>query len=241
MKNYIQQGDILEVVTPSGGYTSGVLYFQGILFGVAVLTSVSGDPNQLKTTGVFELTKAASQAWAIGDPIYWDIANAAATTDASAGPRIGQAANVVDNAAGSTLGYVRLDGIRASGVHHIRKRFTTAQVNAGATLLPAIPGARYRMIDAALIAIGGNAATATSVDILATLTTGRKLVAAAVAGIAQSVVGRAGGSNIAVLADGASFTANDVNTAITIGKTGSDLATATHIDVLFTYAIDSAA
>jgi len=241
MNNYIQQGDILEVVTPAAGYTSGVLYFQGALFGVAVLTTTSGEYNQLKTRGVFELAKAASQAWAIGDPIHWDIANAVASKDPTVGPRIGQAANVVANGVGDTLGYVRLDGIRASSVYHVRKRFTTAEVNAGATLLPAIPGVRYRMVDAAMIAVGGAAATATSVDINATLTTSRKLVAAAVAGLTQSTVARAGASNIAVLADGASFTANDVNTAVTVGKTGSDLATATHIDVLFTYAMDSAA
>ena len=152
MKNYIQEGEILEVVTPSGGYTSGVLYFQGALFGVAVLTSTSGEYNQLKTEGVFELTKAASQAWAIGDPIHWDIANALASTDPTVGPRVGSAANVVDNAVGSTLGYVRLDTSRISGVYYVRKRFTTAQINAGATLLEAIPGVRYRMLDAAMIA-----------------------------------------------------------------------------------------
>ncbi len=241
MKNYIQEGEILEVVTPSGGYTAGVLYFQGSLFGVAALTTASGEYNQLNTEGVFELTKAASQAWAIGDPIHWDIANALASTDPTVGPRVGSAANVVDNAVGSTLGYVRLDTSRISGVYHIRKRFTTAQINAGATLLPAIPGVRYRMLDAAMIAIGGNAATATSVDLLATLSTSRKLVAAAVAGLTQSAVARAGAANIAVLADGASFTANDVNTAVTIGVTGSALATATDVDVLFTFAMDSAA
>jgi hypothetical protein len=125
-------------------------------------------------------------------------------------------------------------------VNFIRTQFTTAQVNAGATLLAAKPGYKYKMIDAAMIAIGGNAATVTTVDILATLSTSRKLMAGAQANLTQSTVIHAGETGGAVLADGASFTANDANTAITIGKTGSDLATATHIDVLFSYVVEAA-
>jgi hypothetical protein len=41
-----------------------------------------------------------------------------------------------------------------------------------------------------------------------------------------------------VLADGASFTANDENTAITIGKTGASLTGSTDVDVLLSYSID---
>jgi hypothetical protein len=54
----------------------------------------------------------------------------------------------------------------------IRKRFTTAQVNAGATLLPAIPGLKYRLVDAYAIAVGGAMTTNTTADILATLSRG---------------------------------------------------------------------
>jgi hypothetical protein len=66
-----------------------------------------------------------------------------------------------------------------------------------------------------------------------------KLLAAAVAGLTQSTVLRAGATNAAVLADGASFVANDTNTAISINKTGSNMATATHVDVLLTYEISA--
>jgi hypothetical protein len=51
---------------------------------------------------------------------------------------------------------------------HLRVRASTAQVNAGLVVLPALPGFGYRIIDAAMIAIGGAAATATSVDLLGT-------------------------------------------------------------------------
>jgi hypothetical protein len=43
-----------------------------------------------------------------------------------------------------------------------------------------------------------------------------------------------------VLAGGASFEACDANTAITVGKTGSSLATATHVDFLIDYVVEPA-
>lgn len=131
-------------------------------------------------------------------------------------------------------------GIRSQQtlLRSLRTRVTTANVNAGATLLPAIPGYKYRVHDVALISIGGNASGATTVDILGTQTSSVKLLAAAVAGLTQHTLLRAGATNATILNAGASFVANDANTAITIGKTGSDLATSTHIDVLLLYTIE---
>lgn len=121
----------------------------------------------------------------------------------------------------------------------LRMRVTTANVNAGQSLLPAIPLFGYRLVDIALISVGGAAAGATTVDILATQAAGSvKLLAAAVAGLTQSTVLRAGATNAAVLADGASFVRNDVNTAITISKTGGALTTSTNIDVLMSYVVE---
>lgn len=125
-------------------------------------------------------------------------------------------------------------------VLHVRQRFTIAQVNAGATILPAVPGFKYRLVDVSMISIGGAASGATTVDLLATQSASSvKLVANAVAGLTQNTLLRAGATNSTILAAGASFVQNDVNTAITIGKTGSDVATATHIDVLLSYEIEN--
>lgn len=128
-------------------------------------------------------------------------------------------------------------------VYHTRARFSAAEVNAGDTIVAA-PGAgwKLRLVDAALIAIGGNAATADSVDILGTASaSGVKLMGGLVAGLTQDTLLRAGAAtNGVILADGASFTALDEDTAITIGKTGSDLATATHIDALVSYQVEEA-
>jgi hypothetical protein len=126
-------------------------------------------------------------------------------------------------------------------VKHLRTRVTTAQVNAGHTLLPALAGQKYRLVDLALIAIGGNAATATGVLVRGTQSAAVvKLMDAKVAGLTQSTLLRIGtATNGVILADGASFVANDANTAITIIKDGSDLATATNIDVLLSYTIEA--
>lgn len=133
------------------------------------------------------------------------------------------------------------DGSSAKGVvYNVRARFTVAQVNAGATLLAAKPGFAYRMVDADAIAIGGAAAAVTTVDILGTLSSARKLVAFAQASLTQSTVLKAGGTGAAVLADGASYTLNDANTAITVGITGSSITTATNIDVIFSFTIEAA-
>lgn len=124
--------------------------------------------------------------------------------------------------------------VRGGAPMEFRTRHNIAQINAGAELLPALDaGSAYQLLDAHAIAIGGNASGATTVDITGTRSAGAvKLVAMAVAGLAQSAVLRAGASNSAVLADGASFTPLDGGTAINISKTGSALAGCTHVDVV---------
>lgn len=121
-----------------------------------------------------------------------------------------------------------------------RFRTSIANVNAGATLLPALPGYAYRVNDMTMIAVGGNVGTTTSIDINATQAAGSvKLLSVAIAALTRSSVVRAGASNASVLADGASFTSCDANTAITIGKTGGTADTATNIDVIIAYSIEA--
>jgi hypothetical protein len=131
--------------------------------------------------------------------------------------------------------------LTGSGVPiNVRTRFTVAQVNAGATIVAAAAGIKYRLVNAAVIAVGGAATAHTTIDILGTVSTARKLVAFAAAQTTQSTYLQPGVTGAAILADGASFTANDANTAITIGKTGDAVATATHIDVILTYVKEAA-
>lgn len=115
---------------------------------------------------------------------------------------------------------------------------TTAEVNAGLTLLPAVTGVKYRIHDVSMIAIGGNASGATTVDVLGTQSASSvKILASAVAGLTQNTLLRAGAANATILAAGASFAVCDTGTAVTIGKTGPDLATSTAVHVLLTYEV----
>ena len=141
----------------------------------------------------------------------------------------------------------KIDTHNGTGGHRVRKkgdvqtqrfRVAIADIIAGYTILAALSGFKYRMIDCLAIAIGASAATVTTVDVLGTQSSGVKLFAFAQAQLTQSTVLRPGVAGCAVLADGASFVACDDNTAITIGQTGSNLATATHVDFILQYAID---
>ncbi len=124
-----------------------------------------------------------------------------------------------------------------------RTRVTLAQANAGFTLLPALPGVKWRLVDATVIAVGGAAAGGTSLDLLGTASGSavRPLVIA-VAALTRSALVRAGAANAVILADGASFTALDANTALSVTKQsgGSALTTATHFDVFLQYVAEQA-
>ncbi len=122
----------------------------------------------------------------------------------------------------------------------LRTRVTLAQLNAGLTLLAALgAGFSYRLFDFALIAIGGAATTGTSVNIIGTRSAAPvQLGVVAVAALTQSALVRAGAANAVLLADGASFTALDVNTGITIITVGAAMTVLTNLDVTLTFAID---
>ena len=124
-----------------------------------------------------------------------------------------------------------------------RVRATTAEVNAGLLILPQLAGYKYRIVDLSMIAIGGAAQTATSVDIVTTQSgSAARPFVVAVAALTQSAVVKPNSANVTVLADGASFVANDENTAVYVSKqaAGSNLATATHVDVILTYTVEAA-
>jgi len=147
--------------------------------------------------------------------------------------------NVRINSGNATLQTLNVTGsvVAAGVVLNVRRRFSIAEVNAGATLVPAVVGKAIRMAACKAVAVGGAAGAVTTVDVIGTSTTARKLVAFAQANLTQSTVLADGGTGAAVLADGASYTANDEGAAVTIGKTGSSVTTATHIDVVFDYVL----
>jgi len=131
----------------------------------------------------------------------------------------------------------QLDALGDYVVFSQRHRVTTAEVNAGHTLLSVPATHKFRLVDFTMIAIGGNAATATSVD----LKCGTAILAAVAVGtLTRSAVVKPNSANVTVLADGASFIANTAGDDVTVIKAGSNLATATHVDVILSYVLEPA-
>jgi predicted RecA/RadA family phage recombinase len=109
MKNYMQPGNTIPLIAPAA-VTSGTGVLIGSIFGIAAHDAASGDPVEVVTTGVFDLNKVGSQAWAVGDKVYWDNTNTRTTTVATDNTLIGTALSIVGSGADETTGRVRLNG-----------------------------------------------------------------------------------------------------------------------------------
>ena len=104
MKNQVQEG---HAITVSGTFTAGNGYQVGAsIFGVAALTTISA-LNVLWVVGVYSLAKFSTEAWAVGDEIYWNNGSALCTNVAGSGHiKIGKAWATAANP--SSVGTVRL-------------------------------------------------------------------------------------------------------------------------------------
>ena len=107
MKNFIQPGDVLTVTAPYD-VDSGDGCLVGSLFGVAAYDADSAGTVDLVTEGVFDLAKTTSQAWTVGQLMYWDNSGKKVTSTSSSNKLIG----VCAKAAGTndTTGHVMLTG-----------------------------------------------------------------------------------------------------------------------------------
>lgn len=136
--------------------------------------------------------------------------------------------------------YINNTYVEFGVVKGLRMRLSPTQLAAGTALVPALPGVRWRLFDAKLIAIGGNATTSTSINISGQVSTVKELLVVAVAALTQSALVRAGAANAVILADGASFTQQDANVALTAKSVGGTLTVSTFIDFLIEYIADPA-
>ena len=109
MKNFVAVGNILTLPAPAA-VASGDGALIGTIFGVAQKAAANGEDVAILVTGVFELPKAASQAWAVGAKVYWDNTAKNTTTTVSGNTLIGVAVKAVGGTAGETTGTVRLNG-----------------------------------------------------------------------------------------------------------------------------------
>lgn len=112
MKNYVSAGNTLAI-TAAAALQSGDGVLAGTIFGVATGDIALGAVGTINLTGVYDLPKAASQAWTVGAKIYWDATNGVCTTTATSNTLIGVAVLAVGGTAGETVGRVRLNGTAA--------------------------------------------------------------------------------------------------------------------------------
>lgn len=111
-KKFVQEGDILELIAPTGGVVSGLVYQIGQCLVMAMDTVAQTLKFRGKTRGVWQVTKIGSQAWTEGQVIYFDKENARFTSVATASLRAGLAVAPLPGAgAGETTGYIFVPGM----------------------------------------------------------------------------------------------------------------------------------
>ena len=108
MKTYVQPGNTITLTAPYA-VASGDGLLIGSIFGVAAGTAAVGEAVEAALTGVYDLKKVASQAWAAGDKVYWDNTAKEATKTTTSNTLIGVAVVAVAGGAGDTIGRVRLN------------------------------------------------------------------------------------------------------------------------------------
>jgi predicted RecA/RadA family phage recombinase len=109
MRNFVQPGKTITVPAPYD-VSSGDPVLVGAIFGVASHDALSGEDLELVREGVFDLKKAASQAWTSGAKVYFDAAAKGLTSTATSNTLVGAAAKAVGSGAGETIGRVLLSG-----------------------------------------------------------------------------------------------------------------------------------
>ncbi|WP_413877099.1 DUF2190 family protein [Albidovulum sp.] len=108
MKTYVQPGNNITLTAPYA-VASGDGLLVGSIFGVASGIAALGEPVEAALVGVYELKKLGSQAWAVGDRIYWDNTARQTTKVTTSNTLIGVAVDAVASGAGDTIGRVRLN------------------------------------------------------------------------------------------------------------------------------------
>lgn len=105
MRNYVQEGDVLDAVAPAGGVVSGNAYLIGKAFGVASTNAAEGETFALGVEGVYELpivTGALTQF----STAYWDDTAKGLTGTVGSNTKVGYLTEA--KAAGVLVGKVKL-------------------------------------------------------------------------------------------------------------------------------------
>ena len=113
MKNFMGVGNRVTL-TAAAVTTSGQPVLIGSLFGIAENAAAIGDPLVRAMNGIYDLPKTASQAWTVGQLIYWDVATSRVTNVVGTNKLVGVAVLAVGAGAGEIIGRVRLTAASAN-------------------------------------------------------------------------------------------------------------------------------
>ncbi len=221
----------------SGGGSTGNGGAVSITGGAAASTNGNGGQANVTggaatgtgTGGAVNITAGAS-AGAGGTAGAVIIDAGAATGGTGAAVSIG-ATNAASVAVGAATVPVTVSG--AKPVLGIVRRCTAAEVNAGYILLADAAGRTVTVLDCRMRAIGGAAADVTSVDLVEN-TSGNLISRQVVAQLTENTICGAWTTNSVHTYTGVAGTAGK---GFTIIKNGSNIATATHIDVFVQYTL----
>lgn len=109
MKNFVQTGDVVTFIAPSGGVTSGVPVVIGALVLVPAFSAAVTYECEGAVTGCFELPKKSTDVVTQFAKAYWDATNKEVTITATDNTLIGVFMDPL--AAGTTKANVRLNGV----------------------------------------------------------------------------------------------------------------------------------
>ena len=109
MKNYIQPGNTITAIAPTGGILSGQGLLFGALFGIASFSADEEAEVEIVTTGVFDLPKAPAAVFTAGALAAWDTSAGQVVPPATGMVPIGVALAAASN--GTTSVRIRLDGV----------------------------------------------------------------------------------------------------------------------------------
>jgi len=109
MKNYVQEGKVLEFTVPSGGVVSGQPVLIGNTFGIATADYAESTKGQFVVEGVFTLTKVTTDTFVEGQLIYWDNSAKKVTETPNSNYKIGISTEVAGSSA--TTAPIRLNGV----------------------------------------------------------------------------------------------------------------------------------
>lgn len=103
MKNYIQSGCVVSVTAPYD-VTSGQALQVGVLWGVATHSALSGQPVEIETRGVMDVTKLTTDNPTQGAALYWDNTNKRLTTTNTSNLFVGKCLVAPAASAASVIG-----------------------------------------------------------------------------------------------------------------------------------------